>query len=76
MLQNEVSIPYYIWADLSSFIHYPSPLAIPHLYPHTLTSTLTTKTTINRVFQTKREGVRVEKEKNSTCTVEMAIRPS
>lgn len=61
MLQNEVSIPYYIWADLSSFIHYPSPLAIPHLYPHTLTSTLTTKTTINRAFQTNCEGVRVEK---------------
>ena len=49
-------------ADLSSFIHYPSPLAIPHLYPHTLTPTLTTKTTINRAFQTNCGGVRVEKE--------------
>ena len=49
-------------ADLSSFIHYPSPLAIPHLYPHTLTPTLTTKTPINRAFQTSCEGVRVEKE--------------
>lgn len=51
-------------ADLSSFIHSPSPLAIPHLYPHTLTPTLTTTPPINRAFQTKREGVRVEKEIN------------
>ena len=64
MLQNEVSIHYIYRADLSSFIHYPSPLAIPHLYPHTLTPTLTTTPPINRAFQTKREGVRVEKEIN------------
>ena len=38
-------------ADLSSFIHYPSPLAIPHLYPHTLTSTLTPALTLPSHFQ-------------------------
>ena len=34
-----------------------------HIYPHTLTPTLTTESPINRAFQAESEGVRVKKEK-------------
>ncbi len=64
MLQNEVSTPYYIWSRLVlihplsiTFGHSSSLPSHPHTYP-------TTKTPINRAFQTNCEGVRVEKEKN------------
>lgn len=64
MLQNEVSIPYYIWSRLVlihplsiTFSHSSSLPSHPHTYP-------TTKTTINMAFQTDCEGVRVEKEIN------------
>ena len=64
MLQNEVSIPYYIWGRLVlihplsiTFGHSSSLPSHPHTYPHHYPPP------INRAFQTKREGVRVEKEK-------------
>ena len=38
-------------------------MLFPHIYPHTLTFTLTIETPINRAFQAKCESVRVKKEK-------------
>lgn len=62
MLQNEVSIPYYIWSRLV-LIH---PLSITFGHSSSLPSHLPSPLPppINRAFQTKREGVRVEKEIN------------
>lgn len=65
MLQNEVSIPYYYIGQTcphSSITHHLWPFLIFTLTPSHLPSTLPPP--INRAFQTKREGVRVEKEIN------------
>ena len=37
-------------------------MLFPHIYPHTLTLTLTIETPINRAFQPDYEGVRVKKK--------------
>ena len=37
-------------------------MLFPHIYPHTLTFTLTIETPINRAFQPDCEGVRVKKK--------------